>query len=206
MVKWSDPTKERFPDVQTCDVPSLRQGGLGRLWPARRPGHGWGAHGEPLRLSAAGARRAAEEALRPLTEHPRVGGVPAGMREIEIGCVSGVVIPSGRLGRTACMPACIRSYSDEEDITFLRDVGDDGWVSRSIELVAPSAASKPRPPWTRCLGHARLEALRPCAHTKGATACCQNGRQASGRRASHMTSSVSDFDRVWAESRRALQP
>jgi hypothetical protein len=31
----------------------------------------------------------------------------------------------------------IRSYWDEEDVTFYWEVGDDGWVTRHVELAGP---------------------------------------------------------------------
>lgn len=33
------------------------------------------------------------------------------------------------------MPTWVRSYFAEDDITFVWEVGDDGWISRSVELV-----------------------------------------------------------------------
>ncbi|OIJ25241.1 hypothetical protein [Nocardioides luteus] len=35
------------------------------------------------------------------------------------------------------MPRWVRSYWDEEDVTFLWEVADDGWITRSIELAGP---------------------------------------------------------------------
>src|SRR5215469_6429944 len=37
----------------------------------------------------------------------------------------------------ASMPRWVRSYWDEEDITFLWEVRDDGWIARSVELAGP---------------------------------------------------------------------
>lgn len=35
------------------------------------------------------------------------------------------------------MPRWVRSYWDEEDVTFLWEVADDGWISRSVKQVGP---------------------------------------------------------------------
>lgn len=35
------------------------------------------------------------------------------------------------------MPRWIRSYWDEEDVTFVWEVADDGWIQRSVEQVGP---------------------------------------------------------------------
>jgi hypothetical protein len=35
------------------------------------------------------------------------------------------------------MTRWIRSYWDEEDITFFWEVGDDGWITRHVELAGP---------------------------------------------------------------------
>ena len=35
------------------------------------------------------------------------------------------------------MTTWLRSYWDEEGVAFLWEVGDDGWVTRSVELVGP---------------------------------------------------------------------
>src|SRR5215472_1291486 len=37
----------------------------------------------------------------------------------------------------ASMPRWVRSYWDEEDITFLWEVRDDGWIARAVELAGP---------------------------------------------------------------------
>src|SRR5215469_5007073 len=37
----------------------------------------------------------------------------------------------------ASMLRWVRSYWDEEDITFLWEVRDDGWIARSVELAGP---------------------------------------------------------------------
>jgi len=36
------------------------------------------------------------------------------------------------------MPAYVSSHWDEGDITFLWEVADDGWISRSVELTGPN--------------------------------------------------------------------
>jgi hypothetical protein len=33
------------------------------------------------------------------------------------------------------MSRWVRSYWDEEDITYVWEIGDDGWVTRSVELI-----------------------------------------------------------------------
>lgn len=35
------------------------------------------------------------------------------------------------------MPKWVQSFWEDGDVTFLWEVGDDGWVTRSVELVGP---------------------------------------------------------------------
>lgn len=40
------------------------------------------------------------------------------------------------------MTRWIRSYWDEEDVTFYFEVRDDGWVTRQVELVGPDLSPR----------------------------------------------------------------
>ena len=40
------------------------------------------------------------------------------------------------------MPRWIHSYWDEEDVTFYWEVGDDGWVTRHVEVAGPGRSPR----------------------------------------------------------------
>jgi hypothetical protein len=107
----------------------------------------------------------------------------------------------------ACMTTWLRSYWDEEDVTFLWEVGDDGWVTRSVELVGPDR---------RIQAAAALDEVVRARDTGGIAAV-----QAYESRYGVVPEkplddwdsdfpreviSQSDFERTWAESRQALEP
>jgi hypothetical protein len=54
----------------------------------------------------------------------------------------------------------IRSYRNEEDVTFYWEVGDDAWITRHVELAGqgqvPRAAASPAK-WTRELEAGRIQ-------------------------------------------------
>jgi len=103
------------------------------------------------------------------------------------------------------MPRWVRSYWDEEDITFLWEVRDDGWIARSVELSGPKSRSQ---------AAAALDEV-----TRMRDACGIRAVQAYEARYGvvpdkpiedwdfpHEDISQSDFERAWAESRHALKP
>jgi len=54
----------------------------------------------------------------------------------------------------------IRSYWDEEDVTFYWEVGDDGWITRHVELAGPDQvprAAASLAEWTRELEAGRIQ-------------------------------------------------
>ena len=54
----------------------------------------------------------------------------------------------------------IRSYWDEEDVTFYWEVGDDGWITRHVELAGPDhvpRAAASLAEWTRELEAGRIQ-------------------------------------------------
>ena len=58
------------------------------------------------------------------------------------------------------VPRWIRSYWDEEDVTFYWEVADDGWITRHVELAGPhrtprAAASLAE--WMRELDAGRIQ-------------------------------------------------
>jgi hypothetical protein len=105
------------------------------------------------------------------------------------------------------MPRWVRSYWDEEDITFLWEVRDDGWIARSVEL----AGQERRPQ-----AAAALDELIRASDTGGIRAV-QAYETRYGRVPDkpiedwdwgypHEDINESDFERAWAESRHALKP
>jgi hypothetical protein len=104
-----------------------------------------------------------------------------------------------------CMTTWLRSHWDEEDVTFLWEVGDDGCVTRSVELVGPER---------RVRAAAVLDEVVRAKDTGGIAAV-----QAYETRYGvvpekpiddwdfpHEVISQGDFERVWAESRQRLEP
>lgn len=102
------------------------------------------------------------------------------------------------------MPKWVRSYWDEEDTTYVWEVGEDGWVTRSIELVGPGL----RPQTAATLDEVMRE-----RDTGGIQAV-----QAYERRYGvlvekpiddwdfpHEDIAEEEFERVWVEARRALE-
>ena len=100
----------------------------------------------------------------------------------------------------------MRSYWDEEDVTFFWEVGDDGWITRSVELVGPER----RPQAAAALD----EVLR--ARDKGGIHAVRAYETRYGIVPEkpiddwdpdfpHEDISQSDFERAWAESRRDLE-
>lgn len=104
----------------------------------------------------------------------------------------------------ARMPKWIRSYWDEEDTTFLWEVGDDGWVTRSIELTGPEH---------RPQAAAALDEVLQARDTGGLPAVQAYERQygvASEKPIvewdfAHEEIDQAQFDRSWAEPRRSLE-
>lgn len=101
------------------------------------------------------------------------------------------------------MAKWIRSYWDEEETTFHWEVGDDGWVTRSVEWVGPEH----RPQAAAALD----EVLR--ARDTGGIPAVQAYESQYGRTPEkqiddwafpHEEIDQSEFERAWAESRRAL--
>ena len=57
----------------------------------------------------------------------------------------------------------IRSYWDEEDVTFFWEVGDDGWITRHVELAGPDLspqAATALEEWIRELDAGRIQAYQ----------------------------------------------
>lgn len=103
------------------------------------------------------------------------------------------------------MPKWIRSYWDEEGITFLWEVGDDGWVTRSVELAGPEH----RPRTAASLD----EVLR--ARDTGGLPAVQAYERLYGVAPEkpitewdfpHAEIDQATFESSWADARRALQP
>jgi hypothetical protein len=103
------------------------------------------------------------------------------------------------------MPGWVRSYWDGEDITFLWEVRDDGWIARSVELVGPEL----RPQAAAALD----EVMR--ARDTGGIQAVQAYEASYGAAPEkpvedwdfpHEDISQPDFERAWAEARQALKP
>ncbi len=104
------------------------------------------------------------------------------------------------------MTTWLRAYWDVEDVTFLWEVGDGGWVTRSVELIGPER---------RVQTAAVLDEVLHARDT-GGIAAVQAYETRYGvvpeKRIDdwdsdfpHEVISQSDFESVWAESRQALK-
>lgn len=103
------------------------------------------------------------------------------------------------------MTTWLRSLWDVEDVTFLWEVGDDGWVTRSLELVGPQRRAQ--------AAAALADVVR--ARDEGGIGAVQAYEARYGVVPEkpldewdscfpHEVISQSDFERAWAESRQAL--
>lgn len=105
----------------------------------------------------------------------------------------------------ACMPRWVRSYWDEEDITFLWEVRDDGWIARSVELVGPEFrphASAALDEVVRARDTGGIQAVQAYEARYGVAP----EKPVEDWDFPHENISQSDFERAWAESREALKP
>ncbi|MGW5190136.1 hypothetical protein ACWEOO_12830 [Kribbella sp. NPDC004138] len=102
------------------------------------------------------------------------------------------------------MTRWIRSYCAEESVTFLWEVGDDGWISRSVEFVGPDR---------RVQAAAALDEVMR-ARDMGGIPAVQAYESQYGvvpekpiddwdSDFPHVEISQSDFERAWTEARRA---
>lgn len=103
------------------------------------------------------------------------------------------------------MTRWVRSYWDEEDVTFLWEGGDDGWITRSVEFVGPER---------RVQAAAVLDEVMRARDTGGIPAVqayethygVVPEKPIKDWDFPHEEISQSDFERAWAESRQALEP
>ncbi len=66
---------------------------------------------------------------------------------------------------------------DEEDVTFYWEVGDNGWITRHVELAGPNRLPLLQPPWWSGSGNMRSGAFR---NTRRSTAFWQISRSRGG--------------------------
>ena len=103
------------------------------------------------------------------------------------------------------MTRWVRSYWDEEDVTFLWEIGNDGWVTRSVELVGPER---------RVRAAAALDGVTRARDTGGITAVQAYERHygvvpekpVDDWDFPHEVISQSEFERGWMGSRQSLEP
>jgi hypothetical protein len=102
------------------------------------------------------------------------------------------------------MARWVRSYWDAEDVTFLWEVGEDGWVARAVEFVGPERRWRTATPLEEVL-RAResggIAAVREYETTYGVVP--EKPIDAWGF--PHEDLEQSDFERAWAESRKVLE-
>ncbi len=102
------------------------------------------------------------------------------------------------------MPKWIRWYWDEEDTTCLWEVGDDGWVARSIEFAGP----EDHPQTAAALDE--VIRARDTGGLRGVRAYESRYGVAPEKPISewdfpHEDISEAEFERSWAEARRVLE-
>jgi len=99
------------------------------------------------------------------------------------------------------MPRWVRSYWDEEDVTFFWEVGDDGWITRHIELVGPERrpkAASSLEEWMRELDAGRIQQYQA---TYGVLA----DQPIDDWGLPHVDLTREEYETVWTEARQALE-
>jgi hypothetical protein len=99
------------------------------------------------------------------------------------------------------MTRWVRSHWDEEDVTFFWEVGDDGWVTRGVELVGPeqraqSAAALDE--WMRELEAGRIQQYQ-------ARYGVLTDQPIEDWDFPHKDLSLGEFEHVWRSARQALE-
>ncbi len=111
------------------------------------------------------------------------------------------VLVGKRLCHDASMPRWVRSYWGEEDVTFLWEVDDDGWVRRHVELVGkdfrPQAAAA-LDEWMRELEAGRIQRYQS---RYGVLA----DQPITDWDFPHTTITQAEFEEIWAAARSALE-
>ena len=95
----------------------------------------------------------------------------------------------------------ITSYWDEEDRTFVWEVGDDGWIARHIELVGPDQrpqAASALDEWMRELDAGRIQTYQ---ERYGGLA----DQPVTDWDFPHSDITETEFERLWATARRAME-
>jgi hypothetical protein len=102
------------------------------------------------------------------------------------------------------MPTWVRSYWDEEDITYVWEVRDDGWVNRSVELVG----AERRPQTAAALDEVMrerdtgsIQAVRAYEARYGVLV----EKPIDDWDFPHEVITQGEFERVWAEARLVLE-
>ena len=102
------------------------------------------------------------------------------------------------------MPTWVCSYWDEEHVTFLWEVRDDGWVSRSVELGGKDGHPQAAAALDEVL-HARDSGGVPAVQAYEARYGRPPEKPIDDWDFPHEDISQSEFERAWAESRKALE-
>ena len=101
------------------------------------------------------------------------------------------------------MTKWIRSYWDEEDITFYWEIGDDGWVTRHVELAGPELtpqAAASLQEWMRELDAGRIQQY---AAKYGALADQPVTEWDPGF--PHEDVTRDEYEKIWLAARRSLE-
>lgn len=97
----------------------------------------------------------------------------------------------------------VRSHWDDEDVTFLWEVGDDGWVQRTVEFIGPDRRVRAAAALSEVI-HARdtggIEAVQAYEAQYGVVP----EKPVDGSTFSYEDISQADFERAWNESRGVL--
>lgn len=95
----------------------------------------------------------------------------------------------------------VRSYWDEEDVTFVWEVGDDGWVTRHVELAGteliPQAATS-LDEWMRELEAGRIQEYQARYGVLADQPIMDWGFP-------HTTITEAEFETTWVDARHALE-
>lgn len=103
------------------------------------------------------------------------------------------------------MARWVRSYWDQEDTTFIWEVGDDGWVTRSVELVGPDRSPRTAAALDEVIHQRDLGGI-PAVQAYEARYGVLVDQPIDVWDFPHEDITPAEFEQVWAQSRRALGP
>jgi len=97
----------------------------------------------------------------------------------------------------------VRSYWDEEDITYVWEIGDDGWVTRSVELIGAERLPQTAAALDEVIRERDTGSIQAVRAYEGRYGVLVE-RPIDDWAFPHEDVTRAEFERVWADARRAL--